>query len=335
MDRLCFATFAQTLQNALQPPNSNQAVVELLYDLVIEGAKTGELSPNFVIRPKAVTGLWKREDEVHRDIIALSSIARIINDMPGRMNSKVIAFLVPMLVDDLIENLANLIKTDTTISKAKCEELTALAQKDRLSDFLSSIYLYSLHKPNKAVSSKDGNLTEFSTEVPQMDDVKLLATIYSRMPRPKDIAPPDEPTHEEMVYIAQLLAAYAEAENIEELSRSTLGGYPRYKNDLRQRRKEYYAAETIRRGTREVFGDNDPDHFKLLKEETYDGIFDVYSQDYVHGYEKLLKVLAQVTAFQINKSPLSKMQWTGSKEMKGVCQILVNDGLIKWAVRDE
>ena len=138
-----------------------------------------------------------------------------------------------------------------------------------------------------------------------------------------------------MVYISQLLTAYAEAAGVVELSRNALGEYPTYKNDLRQRRKEYYAAETIRRGTREVFRKSDPDHFELLKDETYDGIFDVYSQEYRHGYERLLKVMAQVSAIQINKSPLSKLQWTGSKEMKGVCHILVNDGVIKWVVRDE
>lgn len=109
-----------------------------------------------------------------------------------------------------------------------------------------------------------------------------------------------------------------------------------YSDDLRQRRKEYYAAETIRRGTREVFKESDSDQFELLKEETYDGIFDIHSQDYKSGYDRLLKVMTQVSAIQINKYSLSKLpEWIGNKEKKGVCHILVNDGRISWVVHGE
>jgi hypothetical protein len=336
MNRLCFATVAKLVQDAIQPPDSNQAVVELLYDLITEGASSNELSPNFSVKAKTVSGLMNFEEDVHRDVVALSSSAKVIAAMPERMALKVVGSLKPMLVDDLIENLMNLVNADKSVSKAKRKEFAALAKKDRFAEFLSAVYLYALNKPNKAISSKDSNKEDFSSEFSLLDDAKLLHEIYARMPKPKNIPMPADPTYEEMEYIAQLLAAYAEAEGVSELSSNTLGEYPSYKNDLRQRRKEYYAAETIRRGTREVFGANDPDHFELLKDETYDGIFDVYSMDdYKHGYDKLLKVLAQVSAFQINKSPLSQLQWTGPKEMKGVCHILVNDGTIKWVVRDE
>lgn len=335
MDRLCFGSFAPILQNAMQQPNNNQAVVGLLFDLVIEDANDSELSENFSIKPKMVTRLLKFEDDVHRDVVALSSSAKVIDAMQGKMAVKVVNSLVPMLVDDLIENLTRLIDSDKSVSKVKREELTTLAKKDRLAEFLSAVYLYAINKPNKTVLPKDDSNVEFSTELTPLDDAELLNKLYARIPKPKDVPAPAEPTVEEMEYISQLLAAYAEAEGVNELSSSALGGYPAYKNDLRQRRKEYYAAETIRRGTREVFGDKDPDHFELLKEETYDGIFDIHSQNYQHGYERLIKVMTQVAAIQINKSPLSKLQWTGPKEKKGVCHILVNDGTIKWVVRDE
>lgn len=247
MDRLCFGTFARTLQSAMQIPNSNQAVVELLLDLVAGEASDGELSPSFSIKAKTVSGLMNFSDNVHEEIVALSSTQKVIDKMPQKFISRVI--LVPMLVDDLIENLKLIINADKSISTVTRNGMTALADREHLSNFLSVAYLYALNKSNKAVVGKYD--MEVATEIAP-DDIALLNKIHSRYPRPKEMVVPNEPTDEELAYITQLLEAYAEAAGVTELSRSALSGYPKYNNDLRQRRKEYYAAETIRRGTREV-----------------------------------------------------------------------------------
>lgn len=331
MDRLCFGTFARTLQNAMQIPNSNQAVVELLLDLVAGEASEGELNTSFSIKAKTVSGLMNFSDNVHEEIVALSSTQKVIDKMPQKFISRII--LIPMLVDDLIENLKLIINADKSISTVTRNGMTALADREHLSDFLSVVYLYALNKSNKAVVGKED--MEVAAELVP-DDMALLNKIYAKYPRPEEIAVPNEPTDEELAYITQLLDAYAEAAGVSELSRAALTGYPKYSDDLRQRRKEYYAAETIRRGTREVFKESDADQFELLKEETYDGIFDIHSLDYKSGYDRLLKVMTQVSSIQINKCSLSKLpEWIGNKEKKGVCHILVNDGRISWVVRGE
>jgi hypothetical protein len=331
MDRLCFGTFAKTLQGAMQKPNNNQAVVALLLDFITEEASGNELSADFSIKAKTVSGLINCNESVHEDIIALSSKQKVINAVSKKFANRVP--LSPVLVFDLIENISNLINADTTISTATRDELTAIASKEHLAEFLSSVYLYALNKPNKQTVNKTD--TEAAEEITTMDDIARLNAIYAKYPRPKELDVPSEPAHDELEYIAQLLAAYAESEGISELTRLELEVYPTYNNDLRQRRKEYYAAESVRRGTREVFKENDTDQFDLLKEEMYDGIFDVHSQDYKDGYQRLLRVMTQVSSIQINKSSISKLpEWMGNKERKGVCHILVNDGRITWVVRD-
>lgn len=332
MDRLCFGTFAKTLQCALQKPNSNQAVVELLLDLVVCEASDSELSANFSISPKMVSGLINSYEDVHSDVVALSSSDKVIEAMPTKFENNVV--FVPMLIDDLIENLRQIIMADQSISVGKRDELVGIADKKTLTEFLAATYLYALNKSNKAVRLKAD--MEIAAELTPTDDIALLKSIYAKFPRPRELPVPDEPTDEELEYIAQLLEAYAEAAGVSGLSRADLRQHPTYNRDLRQRRKEYYAAETIRRGTREVFKETDSDQFELLKEETYDGIFDTHAQDYIHGYERLLRVMAQVAAIQINKSFLSELpEWIGNKEKKGVCHILVNDGKISWVVHDE
>jgi hypothetical protein len=332
MNRLCFGTFAKTIQKALQKPNSNQAVAELLLGLIAVADSNEPLT----LLPKKVSALFNFKEDVQEEISSLASTPKIITAMPRRFMAKVIPCLKHDQIEDLKENLRKLINADTSIAQAKRAELLSHIDdgKNDLSEYLSTVFLYSLNKTNKN-TTKDMD-AEFADELTPMDDIARLNAIYARIPRPKAISIPDEPTDEELEYIAQLLAAYAEAMGIAELSRSNLSLYPKYNDDLRQRRKEYYAAETVRRSTRDVFKENDSDQFDLLKEETYDGIFDVYSQDYQHGFDRLLRVMTQVAAIQINKSSISKLpEWIGNKEKKGVCHILVNDKRIKWVVRDD
>lgn len=333
MNSLCFGTFARIVQSAIQKPDSNQAVAELLLGLITDKALDGQLSPDYSTSAKKISRLFNFKDDVHGDIIALASTEKIIESMPESFVSKVVPYLKPTQIEDMKESLRRLIDGDMSIAPNKKKDLLSLVDKDDLSCFLSEVYLYALNRSNKAVVGKYD--MEVATEIAP-DDIALLNKIYSKYPRPKEMVVPNEPTDEELAYITQLLEAYAEAAGVTELSRSALSGYPKYNNDLRQRRKEYYAAETIRRGTREVFKESDADQFELLKEETYDGIFDIHSQDYKSGYDRLLKVMTQVSSIQINKCSLSKLpEWIGNKEKKGVCHILANDGRISWVVRDE
>ena len=334
MDRLCFGTFTKVLQASLQEPNSNQAVVGLLLDMVTDEASDGELNENFAFKPKMATKLLNFEDNVHKEIVTLSSKPKVMTVMPGKFAKKVVPYFIPVLIDDFIENMIRLIKNDKSISKVKNDELIALADKNKLADFLAAVYLYALNKPNREISGKTD--VEVTGKLTSLDDIALLNEIYAKIAKPESISIPSEPTDEEMEYISQLLAAYAEATGVPALSRDEIDSYPQYKKDLRQRRKEYYAAETIRRGTREVFKIRDPDQFEILKEETYDGIFDVHAQDYKNGYDRLINVMMHVSGIQINKCQLSKLpEWIGTTEKKGVCHILVNDGTISWVVRDE
>jgi hypothetical protein len=334
MDRLCFATFVKALQPAMQKPNSNQAVVELLYDFVVEEAGESALSPDFAIRPKNVSRLLSRTDNVHEDVVALSQSPKVMKAMPAKFAKRVM--LVDVLKDDLTENLRALIVGDKTVSQTKKDGLLALANKDRLADFLSETYLYALNRSNRPETQERNALAEVAVT---KSDMVRLKEIYAKFQRPADLEVPPEPMGDEMAYIAALLAAYAEAEGLAGLSRDLLAAYTKYdkyRKDLRQRRKEYYAAETIRRGTREVFGEFDTDQFELLKGEAYDGIFDTHSQTYQDGYARLLAVMKQVSGLEFNRGHIGRIpNWIGVTEKKGVCHILVSEGTIKWAVRDE
>jgi len=105
----------------------------------------------------------------------------------------------------------------------------------------------------------------------------------------------------------------------------------------KRQRKDFYAAESVRQGTRETYGDTDPDQFEVLKEETYDGVIDVWEQKHLNGYIRLNAVLAQATHIRIDRCWLCRdTDWIGNSQRKGVCHILANDGIItKWVNKDE
>lgn len=325
MSRLCFGTYAKILQDAMQEPNDNQAIADLLLGLITDEQ----------IIPKVVSRLFNFKQEVPRAIVAKASSATVVQGAYKYFNEKVVAFLNPHNKEELLPRMTQLIKDDRSITENKKTALLAKASTGLLNEFLADTFLYAIHRINKAPIDVD---TEMSSDItPILDNIARLQDILASLPnRPETLAVPEEVESEELIYVKELLAAYADAEKIPEMSKESLDLYPKYKSDFGRRRKDYYAAETIRRASRDVFGDRDPDQFSILKDETYDGVIDVHSQDYPHGVARLNAVMSQAAAIPVNKCILSRMpNWIGASEKKGVCHILVNDRRIKGWVSNE
>jgi hypothetical protein len=135
MDKLCFGTFARAMQTVMQPPNSNQAVVELLLGLIADMATEGQLSQNFTIKPTKVNALLHFKEDVHGDIVALSASDKVIKSMPDAISKFVIPSLKSVLIDDYIASLCKLINDDRSISEAKRKHLLALSDDRYLLDY--------------------------------------------------------------------------------------------------------------------------------------------------------------------------------------------------------
>lgn len=336
MSRLCFGTYAKAIQKVLKEPNANKKVTELLLGLIIDNEDiTNQRGDPFTVTDKVASDLLNSKENIHKKIKAASSSERIIDAAHDYFEDAVIPEIIVNLITDLISDLTGLITSDSDIPPSKQTELLSMAKSETLTDFLSIVFLYAINKPNKL--SADGNTMEVSNELALIwSDIEKLDSILSKIQRPKSIATPPEPEAHEIKYVSELLAAYADAEGIDELTKEDLLKHKKYKNDLERRRKDYYSAESIRRGARDVFGNNDSNQFDALKNETYDGIIDVHSQDFSHGYERLNSVMAQASVINVNKCLISRLpNWIGNSEKKGVCHILVNDGRLKWVTKDE
>ena len=65
-----------------------------------------------------------------------------------------------------------------------------------------------------------------------------------RMPRPDMQDPPDKLADHEQVYIQALYEAYGQAAQVDGFDQSSLASFPEYDEDLKERRIDYFAAES-------------------------------------------------------------------------------------------
>jgi len=153
---------------------------------------------------------------------------------------------------------------------------------------------------------------------------------------PERLLPPVEIRPDELLYIKELLAAYADAESVEDITKETLPNYhPKYQRNFEEQRKHYYNADYIRQSVREVFIEEDNIQFEVLKDDVYDSVSITYNQDYDNGYTRLIEVLKHASIIPANKSLLVNIpNLIGGSEKMGVCHILVNDGKIKWVAME-
>lgn len=152
--------------------------------------------------------------------------------------------------------------------------------------------------------------------------------------RPDPIPPPERIECNEMIYISALLDAYSEQLRIPIKNIEDLKSYSECYKSFVRHRKDYYSAETIRRFVRDTFTTSD--EFSCLEEEIYNGIIDIYEDDYESGIKRLRAVLSQAVKINTEKSLLDrKLNCIGNSERKGVCHMLTDKKSLRWVHPNE
>lgn len=166
-------------------------------------------------------------------------------------------------------------------------------------------------------------------------DLNLINDIQEKirsLPRPASVPVPEEATKNEQTYIEELCHAYGDAEGMDMIPIDQLP--VDYLDDLEDRRVDFYAAESIRRGVLELKSDALTGQFEVLKEETYNNVSDTSRKVFPNGYERMLAVMEQAVNAQVENYILGKSPyWISSKIKKGACHHLVNDGKLRWVRR--
>lgn len=152
-----------------------------------------------------------------------------------------------------------------------------------------------------------------------------------RMPHPDMQDPPEELADHEQAYIEALYAAYGDAAHVDGFDQSSLASYPEYDENLKERRIDYFSAESIRCSIIELQGADLQDQFSVLKSEMYAGVRNTAMKRYDDGFDRMLNVMEQATATSVNQYVLSRSPyWINNRIKQGVCHFLVKDGKLRW-----
>ena len=186
---------------------------------------------------------------------------------------------------------------------------------------------------NCANSTRQRPTNSFKVADP-FEALKRAEELLATLPAPTQIAPPEQHLIEEQLYISELYAAYGDKEGIASFGEEHLPQYCEYDEDIKERRIDYFAAESIRRGVSELYSGQYADQFDVIKDETLAGVINTARRSFPNGYERLLSVMEQAVAIQVRQYILSQSpNWISNRIKMGVCHFLVTDKKLKWVKR--
>lgn len=320
MKELVFATVLTELKASWGDAIADPDLIELLYDAVAEPAGlTNKNGDPITVSKGTASKIINRQPggNPNRSIRSNSADEKVVGSAEYYFKKNVVKRLLKGSEDDLIGRLKAIIEEDTGIADTKKRELLLNAKKSTLALFLASAYLYSLSRNN--VASNGGSVKAIT------GDTEL-----------KPIPVPDDVTRTESSYTEALLAAYGQVERIQSFTVDMLDAYPIYKENFSNQRKYYFAAEAVRRGTRDLYGAKEKDQFEILKDEMYEGVTEVWEDEAKNGLARMRKVMAQATKTSLDKCRICRdTEWVGNSQRKGVCHFLVGENRLKGWVRDD
>lgn len=160
-------------------------------------------------------------------------------------------------------------------SARQSKSVQGFAQRKSPADFLAEAFVLAVCVGKNKVDCSMEAADEIAPLIKNIDDIQVK---LNAIPKVVPLTPPQTPAEHERQYISALYDAYDDAAEGETLPSDDITQHPKFDKDLKQRRIEYFAAEAVRRGTRENFRNNDPDNlFTALMSETLDGVSDVHA----------------------------------------------------------
>ena len=160
MTELCFAEFAKCIQGAMQPPNDDKDVVELLLGWITDMPNVVDKRGNPVnLAPSLISDLLKRKVDVPKAIKSSCSTRKIIKDAIKHCADKLIPYLNPIVSDDMFEAIEKCVDADSIIASKKKKELAAFFEDGKEAEFLGTLLIYVINRenrlPNTPVLSED------------------------------------------------------------------------------------------------------------------------------------------------------------------------------------
>ena len=165
MTQLCFASFVKCLQSAMQPPNDDKDVVDILLNWITGKESVVDKKGNPInLAPSLISDLINRKVDVPKAIKNACTSAAMLSEAVTHFKENVIPFLNPYMADDMYESLIKVVQDDTDMAARKKKHFQKLFDEDKSAEFLANLLLYLVNRTNR--------LSDIPLEI---NDIPLLA----------------------------------------------------------------------------------------------------------------------------------------------------------------
>lgn len=177
---LSFAVYGTLLLEATK--ESDEVLVNDLMDCVAMPLKLNDKTKEatFHVDKGTASRYLKGERSIHSKIMLGTKEKRVIDGATAYFEENIVTLIIPALIPDLIEKLSKIITFDETISEKKKAQLLVLADEETLAEFLASVFLYAVNKPNVIFKkiTEHNNLPKqnehFSGRIDQLEGIDIL-----------------------------------------------------------------------------------------------------------------------------------------------------------------
>ena len=332
-----YASFAKVFSKGIIKPNMTK-IAKILFEPVISlGDCVNRHGEPYTIDNKSASLWYKQEADIPGNLKKAANDGRVYKGIGKYFTDEVLdKVLSGVKADDMVAELLNLIK-ESDLSEMEKGDLNKLYEDGDLGGFLGRAFLYAILPNNmkKDASYEDYSKTAQVTAADINHEIEAFRQFVGQFKKPAPLSPPLTIATEEMKYVTELFRVYQEKTGVECNCVKDLDSCPNMKKNFNRQRKDYYLAETIRRGLRDTVAPQEEENFEAVKEEMYEGVVTTEEKDYACGYDRMNAVMEYATLVELSSNLQTvTLNWIGPGEKKGICHMLVNDEKLSWIEGD-
>lgn len=326
-----YASFAKVFEQGAVKPNMTN-IAKILFEPIIDLGQCINAKGNpYHVDTKAALLWYKQEKDIPSSLKEAANKKAVYYGIGQYFDDKVLGkFLSDIKVEGMLKNLIELIK-DSDLSDIEKSDLERIYDNGDWGEFLGKAFLSAVLRDNTQKELLQNDSTPNETSI--ADDIEAFKRVISNMRsrKPNPLSPPPVVAEEEMRYVKELYQVYQERTGMKCSCQEDLDSMPKMKKNFNRQRKDYYKAETIRRGLRDTVSLQENECFDIAKEEVYEGVVSTEEKDYDSGFDRMSAVMEHATLVQLSPNlNLMTLDWIGPGEKKGICHMLVNDKLLSW-----
>ena len=218
MDVLNFSSYAKAIERGMINPDHTE-ITQLLLGFIVDRIDvTNKLGEQYSIDNHLAHQWWNQIEDIPKNIKKAAGRFDIQATADDYFEENVVYSLSPPKDADTFTSLKELINQQDMAMDTRSKLLRHYSENE-LNEFLAQTFLLAVQKSNKVKKPPHAQTSSLFA-----DDVKKLQTLLTNLPKPIKLIPPEDLAEQEMKYVQELFAAYADAEGLDDFAKNACPG---------------------------------------------------------------------------------------------------------------